>query len=117
MSDVIELVYGVGITPANIVDLKPGYVAVEGVRPPAEVDGMKTPTADLERATRNCALHRVVFTPWASPSGEVEWHPSMPRHLHVGDLVRVRHEQLEQLDVSEQGLCAINAQHILAVLK
>lgn len=113
MSTIIERVYGVGITPADVAGLKPGFVVVEGVRPPPEVDGMKTDVADLERATRNCALHRVVVgVPVFSedlPAGAVA--------TDQGDLVRVRHEQLEQLDTNENGLCAINAQHILAVLK
>lgn len=113
MSDVIERAYGEGLTAADIEHLKPGYVVVEGVRPPAEVDGMKTPVADLERATVNCALHRVVLEARA-------WDQSLPAGAvgtNRGDIVRVRHEHLEQLDVSERGLCAINAQHIIAVLK
>jgi hypothetical protein len=123
MSDVVELVYGAGITGANIASLKPGYVVVEGVRPPPEVDGMKTPVADLERATRNCALHRVVHMPrdlLSFPGGAVDVVGARPDgavSMQAGDLVRVRHEHLEQLDVCERGLCAINALHVLAVLK
>ena len=42
MSDVIERAYGSGVTVVDIVGLKPGYVAVSGVRAPPMVDGVKT---------------------------------------------------------------------------
>lgn len=110
MGDVVERAYGEGLTVADIKRLKPGFVIVEGVRAPVEVDGMKTDTADLERATRNCALHRVVLsTKEPVPAGALD--PG------VDAIVRVRHEHLEQLDMSERGLCAINALHIIAVLE
>jgi hypothetical protein len=111
MTSVVERVYGSGVAVDDVVDLKPGYVVVSGVRPPPDVDGMKTDVADAQRATRNCALHRVesiAYTVGGLPEGAPD--------MNVGDLVRVRHEHLEQLDTCERGLCAINAIHVLAVL-
>jgi hypothetical protein len=112
MSDVIERVYGSGVTADDVEDLKPGYVVVSGVRPPATVDGVRTDVADEQRATRNCAIHRVESIAYIA-GGLPDGAPDMD----VGDLVRVRHEHLEQIDTADRGLCAINAVHVLAVLR
>jgi len=96
--------YHEGHKPEDFVELAPGHIVVEAVRPPSvTLSGLELP-ATLQTAPAQVMLaHRVV-----AKAPDVEW-------IGVGDVVKVYEAHLDPVDPKGR-YCSIRAQHVKSVM-